>query len=643
VQKLKYGLYLLILSLSFKAFALKVDFNSANLNQSEIQATNRLIEKAVELLPPLLKTRLNKTVKIEYKKLDELGRTYFSTIQLSDQLKAHIVAGPERSVPNTTTSSRHKTVYDLALGTLVHELAHQYDHHLVHETNPYRHECAAPSNESDTKPSHCAWYSFSKNISDNPQFLYSISWSKKEMKGRQILEEDDSTARSPYAYEFKSPDEAFAVNLEFFLMDPEYQCRRPSGYAFLAKHFQHQPFQNYNCKKGQHILTTINSSEIMGHIYEPLDASRIAAVHYLLAGDGDSMMSQWGHSMIRLVICAPHRKVLDEECLKDTAYHRVVSYRAGVTDLAISTMKGITGGYPSRLYIMPLLNVIHEYTQLELRELYSYPVKLNRAQISNFVQRVTEQNWTYRGKYYFSNNNCASETFNLFRNVVPENIQISELQIHTPKGVRDALIKAGLSHEIPENLKTENGPYYWSSKKKLFQRHIDQVSLASGVVIKDMASYFKLSLSERQIIFSKVMNSGKFLSSMFVLNRQTYERLSMIRNAHIMNHELKKTDSEVTQLAKDMLKKDMHHGAEYFKGSYGIPSDEEIYTVRLALEENFKNSKSKIDDLLKTYEALTIQILGEDFLKDINEQTRMINEIKQKLVNEQKTKKGEKI
>ena len=646
MQKIKQGLFLLLSVWSFGAQALEVQLVTKDLNAFEIKASEELIQKAVDLLPPLLKTRLNKKVTVEYKSLKELGNSSFSRIELSNQLKAHIVAGPQKSVPNTSTSSRHKTVYDLALGTVVHELSHQYDHHLKSETNPYRHECTATSHDNSvTKPQYCTWFSFQKNISDNPQFLYSISWSQKEMKDRKILEEDDATARSPYAYEFKNSDEAFAVNMEFFLMDPDYKCRRPSGYEFLATHFQHRPFQNQACEKGQHVLTTLNSTEIVGNIYEPLDVSRVAAVHYLLAGDGDAMMSKWGHSMIRLVICAPHRKVLDDECLKDIAYHRVISYRAGVTDLAISTTKGISGGYPSRLYVMPLLNVIHEYTQLELRELLSYPVRLTRAQIADFIQKVTEQNWTYRGKYYFSTNNCATETFNLFRMVVPNNIKFAELTINTPKGVRDALFSAGLSQEIPDSQKANgNGPYYWISKKSVFQRHIDQVSQSSGISIQDIASYAKLSLAARQDIFKAVMSSGKHLSSMFVLNRYIYEKLAMIRNTNIMSHEQKKPDSEVTALVLDMMKKDMNHGAVYFKGSYGIPSDKEIEIVRAAHMQKHKDSKNQMEEMLKKYESLTIEILGADFLQDFNEQVRMMNEIKERLYNETLTKeKKEKI
>lgn len=641
MQKLSIGILLSLLTLNIKAQALIVELNTKNLSQVEIQATEKLIEESMDLLPPLFKLRLNKKVKIEYSNLKELGRSFFSTVQISNQLKAHIVAGAERSVPNTTTSSRHKTVYELALGTLVHELAHQYDQHIVNETNLHRHDCTSSAHDSKTTAPHCTWYSFKNNISDNPQFLYAINWSKKEMKNGKILEEDDATARSPYAYEFKNSDEAFAVNLEFFLMDPEYKCRRPTGYQFLSTHFKYQPHKNFDCKKGQNVLTTINSSEIMGHVYEPIDASRIAAVHYLLAGDGESMMSQWGHSMIRLVICAPHRNVIDQECLKDTVYHRVVSYRAGVTDLAISSMKGITGGYPSRLYILPFLNVINEYTQLELRELYSYPIQFNRDQIHNFSQRVLEQNWTYRGQYFFTTNNCATETFNLIRHVIPENLKFSELVINTPKGVRDALIRAGLSQEIPDHLKLQNGPYYWPSKKNQFQKFVNQVSSVSGVLIKDITTFSKLPSEDRRHIYDQTLKSGQHLSSMYILIRQVYERLTMIRNAHIMNHELKNDQSEVAQLARELIKKDMNHGSIYFKGSYGIPSDKEIEFVRQQLEENHKGTQGRVEEMKNKYEQLTLNILGEDFLKDLNMQIEMMNEIKMKLIEQIKNKKGE--
>ncbi|MBZ4346157.1 DUF4105 domain-containing protein, partial [Mycobacterium tuberculosis] len=73
----------------------------------------------------------------------------------------------------------------------------------------------------------------------------------------------------------------------------------------------------------------------------------------------------WGHSMLRLVICAPGRP-RGPDCRLDLAQHRVLSFRAFVGDVQISSWRGLTGVYPSRLFVLPLNQVINEYAQLEL-------------------------------------------------------------------------------------------------------------------------------------------------------------------------------------------------------------------------------------------------------------------------------------
>ena len=84
-------------------------------------------------------------------------------------------------------------------------------------------------------------------------------------------------------------------------------------------------------------------------------------------------MSRWGHSMLRLVICAPGR-ARGPDCRLDLQYHRVLSFRAFVGDVQISSWRGLTGSYPSRLFVLPLEQVIEEYTKVELRGLQSIPL-----------------------------------------------------------------------------------------------------------------------------------------------------------------------------------------------------------------------------------------------------------------------------
>src|SRR5690606_31890146 len=123
-------------------------------------------------------------------------------------------------------------------------------------------------------------------------------------------------------------------------------------------------------------------------------------IHFLLAGKGDATMSRWGHAMIRVVYCAPETK-FGPDCLLDLSSNFVLSFRAFVGSLQIGTIAGLTGKYPSRLFILPLNQVVDEYNKMESRDLQSIPLKFSRSEIHDFLSRASETHWAYDGKYYF--------------------------------------------------------------------------------------------------------------------------------------------------------------------------------------------------------------------------------------------------
>jgi hypothetical protein len=172
-----------------------------------------------------------------------------------------------------------------------------------------------------------------------------------------------------------------------------------------------------------------------------LDPDRVYAVDYLFAEGNDRAMSRWGHSMLRLVICAPGH-ALGPDCRLDLQHHRVLSFRAFVDDVQISSWRGLTGSYPSRLFVLPLQQVIEEYTKVELRGLQSIPLKLDRAEIGTLLERAAQVHWSYDGRYYFLGNNCAVETFKLLHDGVPR-LAGHHLASITPTGLLRRLKRAG--------------------------------------------------------------------------------------------------------------------------------------------------------------------------------------------------------
>ena len=252
---------------------------------------------------------------------------------------------------------------------------------------------------------------------------------------------NDFVARTPDPYELTRPSEFVAVNLEHFVLDPAYGCRRPALHRYFAAHFD-LPTTVAACAPGLPFLDV--DAEAGDASLLALDPSRVYAVDYLLAEGNTQAMSRWGHSMLRLVICAPGR-VPGPDCRFDLAHHRVLSFRAFVGDVQISGWRGLTGSYPSRLFLLPLDQVIEEYTRVELRGLQSIPLQLDDAEIAGLLERAAQLHWSYDGRYYFISNNCAVETWKLLSDGVPR-LAAEPLASITPTGLLAKLERRGIAN-----------------------------------------------------------------------------------------------------------------------------------------------------------------------------------------------------
>ena len=244
--------------------------------------------------------------------------------------------------------------------------------------------------------------------------------------------------RSPDRYELEDPAEFVAVNLEHWLLDPEYACRRPALAAYFDAHFDHRPARG-DCAQG---VPFLDPGAEPGHALLELDPARVYEIDYLLAEGNERAMSRWGHSMLRLVVCAPGRTP-GPDCRLDLAHHRVLSFRAFVGDVQISSWRGITGSYPSRLFVLPLEQVVEEYARVELRGLVSLPLRLSSEEKASLLERAARVHWSYDGRYRFIGNNCAVETFKLLHDGVPR-LAGKNLASITPNGLLRRLQRRGL-------------------------------------------------------------------------------------------------------------------------------------------------------------------------------------------------------
>ena len=386
--------------------ALRLQAGTGSLTPEQATATRQLLDAAVQRLPPAWTTALDRHIAVAWR--DDLpeqvhGRAKAGSLLLKRALLDDWMARPaDAGIDEPATRA--------ALSAVIHELAHFYD-----RTRQGR-------------------------LSRDPRLLDLAGWQVRPMRFGLRTSRNAFSDRSPDRYELSKPSEFVAVNLEHFLLDPDYACRRPALHRYFSGRFHWSP-PHAACAPGQVFLRA--DPEEGEAALLPLAASRVYAVDYLLAAANEQPMSRWGHSMLRLVICAPGRAP-GPACRLDLRYHRVLSVRAFVDDVQISSWRGLTGSYPSRLFLLPLDQVIDEYTKVELRGLQSIPLRLDQAEIADLLERAAQLHWTYDGRYYFIGNNCAVETFKLLHDGVPR-LAGESLSSITPTGLLRRLEKAGVA------------------------------------------------------------------------------------------------------------------------------------------------------------------------------------------------------
>jgi len=319
---------------------------------------------------------------------------------------------------------------------------------------------------------------------------------------------NQSALRSPDPYELTSPKESFAVNLEYFALDPEFACRRPAVHQYYAAQFGEDPHMDRKCRT--RTLLALNTALAGARpIFADLQPSRIYQIHALLAGKGPQAMSRWGHSLFRLVICAPDRIEAGPECMDDIAHHVAISFRSNVPDAAISYKKGIMGGYSSLLFAQPFLGVIEEYNKGEFRELLSLPLTLNENQKIAFLGRVLESSWEYAGRYRFITNNCAVEALNFLKGVISD-ASLQKIHSLTPTGLFEKLQGSGLVDASPlEDLeKASRSGHYFASKKPEIEAAYQAIRKSAGGLSPHVEDYLdRTSAAERPKIYNEIYSA----------------------------------------------------------------------------------------------------------------------------------------
>ncbi|WP_330208063.1 DUF7844 domain-containing protein [Pseudomonas sp. Z13] len=497
----------LLLGASAAQADLQLRLKTDGLSPAQQQASQALLDEAMQALPPRFIQQLDRTIDVGW--TDKMPENAYGQASLVSELDLNsnlLVSLTDGSAATQKTNRPHGTVRREMLATVLHELTHIYDRARLWSSADRKliQRCSRQNNITGLigLPDQCRGQNDRRfTLSDDPRLLDLAGWPQYVGRRSEREQNNHQVARSPDIYETTSPLEFVAVNMEYFLLDPSYACRRPSLYRYYKEHFGWAPPAKDTCAKTYAFLNAGNdfAKTPLGQV----DPERVYEIDYLLAEANQNLVSRWGHSMLRLVICAPGRP-RGPDCRLDLDQHLVLSYRAFVGDVQLSSWDGLIGKYPSRLFVLPLSQVIDEYTKTELRGLASVPLKLTRQEINDTVEHAAEMHWSYDGNYFFISNNCAVESLKLLRSG-SANPQLTGLDNITPNGLLEVLKGRGLADTsvLDDKKRALRLGYHFDSFRERYQAMFEVLKKRLPIKQAEVEDWLSLSAEERRPWFAE--------------------------------------------------------------------------------------------------------------------------------------------
>ena len=161
------------------------------------------------------------------------------------------------------------------------------------------------------------------------------------------------------------------------------QCRFPARYQWLRQFYPN--WQDQYCSELSKWKSEIDAHKL----------TLIFPASYL-----NSPSSMYGHTLIRL-----DRE--DESKSKLLSYSVNFAANADPTDNElVFSYKGLAGGYPGVVSILPYYAKVNEYSHLEHRDVWEYQLNLTPEEVDQFVNHIWETKET-EFDYFFFDENCS--------------------------------------------------------------------------------------------------------------------------------------------------------------------------------------------------------------------------------------------
>mgnify|MGYP001183576760 CR=1 FL=1 len=226
-------------------------------------------------------------------------------------------------------------------------------------------------------------------VANKQQWSHLLHYRTHPFSGRYLSQNDSKdfflaeNGKHSLVDELEANIQAFLLNVPFD--NQSAQCQFPARYHWIKQQFLDIEFVDQPCSE----LDTWT---------EEIDAEYVTLV--FPASHINSPSSMYGHTFIRL-----DKK--DPKSNKLLAHSVNFAANADLTDNEIVfTWKGLTGGYPGVVSVLPYYAKTNEYSNMEYRDIWEYRLDLNKAEVDQFVRHVWETKDTFFD-YFFFDENCS--------------------------------------------------------------------------------------------------------------------------------------------------------------------------------------------------------------------------------------------
>jgi len=218
------------------------------------------------------------------------------------------------------------------------------------------------------------------------------------------------------------------ATLAAFAQDPESTaCRFPARYQWLQQEGVLPPALLAHCDEYRQWRAQTDINRVV----------LVLAASYL-----NSPSSMYGHTFLRLDPAGER----SESAFLSYALNFAANIPAGENGL-LYAYRGILGGYPGLFSMQPYYEKIQEYSRLENRDMWAYPLRLSAEQIDTLLAHT----WELREinfDYYYFDENCSFRLLELLEVALPDVDLTSRFtRAAMPVDTVRAVIDAGLAEE----------------------------------------------------------------------------------------------------------------------------------------------------------------------------------------------------